>query len=76
VNGVNSDYSAFAQGRQSADDDPPAGSEGDGAIKLAGWLASHPDCAQQKIALTPNAQGIVAKASGIVFIGVEHDGDI
>jgi uncharacterized protein len=41
-----------------------------------GRLASHPDCAQQKIALTPNAQGIVAKESGIVFIGVEHDGDI
>jgi uncharacterized protein len=41
-----------------------------------GRLASHPDCAQQNIALTPNAHGIVTKESGIVFIGVEHDGDI
>jgi uncharacterized protein len=41
-----------------------------------GRLASHPDCAQQKIDLTPNAHGIVTKESGIVFSGVEHDGDI
>jgi uncharacterized protein len=41
-----------------------------------GRLRSHPDCAKQKIALAPNANGIVAKDSGVVFIGVEHDGDI
>jgi len=41
-----------------------------------GRLASHPDCAQQKIGLVPNTHGIVTKESGIVFIGVEHDGDI
>jgi len=41
-----------------------------------GRLASHPDCAQQKIGLAPNTFGIVTNESGIVFIGVEHDGDI
>jgi uncharacterized protein len=41
-----------------------------------GHLASHPDCAQQKIGLTPNAPEIVIKENGVVFIGVEHDGDI
>jgi uncharacterized protein len=41
-----------------------------------GRLSSHPDCAQQKAGLAPNTHGIVTKESGIVFIGVEHDGDI
>jgi uncharacterized protein len=41
-----------------------------------GRLRSHPDCAKQKIALMPNMHGMVLKESGVVFIGVEHDGDI
>lgn len=41
-----------------------------------GHLRSHPDCARQKIALVPDASGIVARESGVVFIGVEHDGNI
>ncbi len=41
-----------------------------------GRLGSHPNCAVQKIAIAPHAQGIVAKQSGVVFAGVEHDGNI
>lgn len=41
-----------------------------------GRLGSHPDCARQKIALPPGGNGLVTKESGIVFSGVEHDGDI
>jgi uncharacterized protein len=41
-----------------------------------GRLASHPDCAQQRIALTPNTNRIINKECGIVFVGIEHDGNI
>jgi uncharacterized protein len=41
-----------------------------------GRLGSHPDCAAQRIAIDSTTNGIVTKHSGIVFIGVEHDGDI
>jgi uncharacterized protein len=41
-----------------------------------GRLVSHPDCARQKIVVPPNANGLVTSESGIVFSGVEHDGDI
>ena len=41
-----------------------------------GRLASHPDCARQKIVVPPNGSSLITKDSGIVFSGVEHDGDI
>ena len=41
-----------------------------------GRLGSHPDCAIQKIAILPGAGDIVTRENGIVFSGVEHDGDI
>lgn len=41
-----------------------------------GRLASHVDCAQQKIVMPSSAQGLVLKESGIIFSGVEHDGNI
>ena len=41
-----------------------------------GRLGSHPDCADQKIAVATGAKDIVRQESGIVFSGVEHDGDI
>ena len=40
-----------------------------------GRLASHPDCEQQKIAVPPNASGLITRESGIVFSGIEHDGN-
>ena len=41
-----------------------------------GRLGSHPDCARQKIVVPPGAKGFITKESGIVFSGVEHDGNI
>ena len=41
-----------------------------------GRLGSHPDCAQQRIEVSPNAKGLITKEAGIVFSGVEHDGNI
>jgi predicted RecB family nuclease len=41
-----------------------------------GRLGSHPDCAKQKIAVPSNARGLITKESGVVFSGVEHDGNI
>lgn len=41
-----------------------------------GRLVSHPDCARQKIVVPPGANGLIASESGIVFSGIEHDGDI
>jgi uncharacterized protein len=41
-----------------------------------GRLGSHPDCARQKIVLSPGANGLIINETGIVFSGVEHDGDI
>ncbi len=41
-----------------------------------GRLKSFADCAQQKIALPVGAPGLVLKESGIIFSGVEHDGNI
>jgi hypothetical protein len=39
-------------------------------------LGSHPDCARQKITVPPGAHGLITNETGIVFSGVEHDGDI
>ncbi len=41
-----------------------------------GRLASDADCARQRIALSPNGNAVVTKESGIVFSGVEHDGNV
>lgn len=41
-----------------------------------GRLGSHPKCANQKIALPSNRGGLIDKESGVVFNGVEHDGNI
>jgi len=45
-------------------------------IIYEGRLGSHPDCANQRIAIAPVAHCIVSKESGVQFIGVEHDGNI
>ena len=41
-----------------------------------GRLGSHPDCALQKIAVPTNANGLITKEAGVVFSGVEHEGNI
>jgi predicted RecB family nuclease len=41
-----------------------------------GRLGSHPDCARQRIAAPLAAKGLITRESGIVFSGVEHDGNI
>ena len=41
-----------------------------------GRLGSHPDCARQKIVVPPGANGFITRETGIVFCGVEHDGNI
>ena len=41
-----------------------------------GRLGSHPDCARQKIVVPPGANGLITSESGIIFSGVEHDGNI
>ena len=41
-----------------------------------GRLGSHPDCARQKIAVPTNANGLITKEAGVVFSGVEHEGNI
>ena len=41
-----------------------------------GRLSSHPNCGNQKIAAPPGSTGLVTKESGVVFSGVEHDGNI
>lgn len=41
-----------------------------------GRLRSHVDCAQQKIALPRNGGSLVQQEAGILFTGVEHDGNI
>lgn len=41
-----------------------------------GRLDSHPDCARQKIAVSPETNGLITRESGIVFSGIEHDGNI
>lgn len=41
-----------------------------------GRLKSHPDCANQKIACLPALNGLVKAEHGILFCGVEHDGNI
>ncbi|MFZ1744373.1 MAG: AAA domain-containing protein, partial [Nitrospirales bacterium] len=39
-------------------------------------LGSHPDCARQRIIVPPGANGLLTCESGILFSGVEHDGNI
>jgi len=41
-----------------------------------GRLGSHADCAKQEVAVPPGASGLVTRENGIVFSGIEHDGDI
>jgi superfamily I DNA and/or RNA helicase len=41
-----------------------------------GRLGSHPDCAKQKIIVPPAKKNLITKESGIVFSGIEHDGNI
>ena len=41
-----------------------------------GRLGSHPDCSRQKIVAPPGTGGLIARESGVVFSGVEHDGNI
>ncbi|MDH3503935.1 MAG: TM0106 family RecB-like putative nuclease [Nitrospirota bacterium] len=41
-----------------------------------GRLGSHSDCARQKIVVPPGANGLITCESGILFSGVEHDGNI
>ena len=41
-----------------------------------GRLHSHPDCAKQRIALLPGRPNLVTKEAGILFSGVEHEGNI
>jgi predicted RecB family nuclease len=41
-----------------------------------GRLNAFADCARQKIAVPANANGLITVESGIVFSGIEHDGDI
>jgi len=41
-----------------------------------GRLNSFGDCARQKIVVPANANGLVTVESGIIFSGIEHDGDI
>jgi uncharacterized protein len=41
-----------------------------------GRLGSMPECVNQKIALPPSGGVLVKIESGIVFSGIEHDGDI
>jgi uncharacterized protein len=41
-----------------------------------GRLGSTPECANQKIGLPTSASVLVKKESGIIFSGIEHDGNI
>lgn len=41
-----------------------------------GRLSSHPDCAKQRIFVPAGLRGLIARENGIVFSGVEHDGNI
>jgi superfamily I DNA and/or RNA helicase len=41
-----------------------------------GRLQSHPDCARQTISIRPDRNSLISKGAGIVFSGVEHDGNI
>jgi len=41
-----------------------------------GRLGSHPDCARQQIVVPPGANGLITRTSGIIFCGVEHDGNV
>jgi predicted RecB family nuclease len=45
-------------------------------IVYDGRLSSHPDCINQKIVVPPGLAGLITKDCGVVFIGVEHDGNI
>ncbi|MBI1389034.1 MAG: TM0106 family RecB-like putative nuclease [bacterium] len=41
-----------------------------------GRLGSFADCARQKIKFAPASRGLIRRENGIVFSGVEHDGNI
>jgi len=41
-----------------------------------GRLASHHDCAWQRIVVSPGADRLITRETGIIFSGVEHDGNI
>jgi len=40
-----------------------------------GRLCSHPDCGLQRIA-TPVSQGLISAESGVVLVGVQHEGNV
>ena len=41
-----------------------------------GRLGSHPDCARQRIVVPVGADGLITKETGVVFSGIEHDGNV
>ncbi len=41
-----------------------------------GRLGSHPDCANQKILVPASGANLITKENGVIFSGVEHDGNI
>jgi predicted RecB family nuclease len=45
-------------------------------IVYEGRLGSHPDCIKQQIIVPPKMAHLVTKDSGVLFISVEHDGNI
>ncbi len=45
-------------------------------IVYEGRLSSHPDCERQTIAVPSEGANLVTKENGVLFVGVEHDGNI
>lgn len=41
-----------------------------------GRLQAHPDCSNQRIAVPASHSGLISQEFGVVFLGVEHDGNI
>lgn len=41
-----------------------------------GQLGCNPDCGKQRIAIKPKNGGHIAKGSGVIFSGIEHDGNV
>lgn len=40
-----------------------------------GRLGSHPACARQRIVVPPGANGFIVRETGVIFSGIEHDGN-
>lgn len=45
-------------------------------IVYEGRLESHPDCVNQKIDISTNETDLIRKENGVVFVSVEHNGNI